>query len=175
MICDNISFVCLRTCVVSVYTMQTYTQLSLSMCRRPPTSSNLWSRLPEWLVIIHCMRLNFTLFKIISSILQPFFSPHSGELQSKSCRRKNSHPAVWQQEVGVVAERINAFPTVTFLQNNCPIMTASSRVLCKRVSHFSWLCTVVSGGVKSGKIFFWGKHSAAGVQYYSSQSKRSLS
>lgn len=101
------------------------------------------------------------------------YSQCSGELQSKSCWRTNSRPAVWQQEVGVAVERISAFPTVTFLQNNCPIMTASSRVLCKRVSHFSRLCTVVSGGVKSGKIFFWGKHSAAGVQCYSTQ--RSLS
>lgn len=129
----------------------------------------------EWLVIIHCMCLNFTLFKIISSILQPISPKYRGEPQSKTCWRMNSRPAVWQQEVGVAVERIRAFPTVTFLQNNCPIMTASSRALRKRVSHFSQLCAVVSGGVKSGRIFFWGKHSAAGVPCYSSQSERSLS
>lgn len=100
-----------------------------------PLASGCDCHAAEWLVITHCMHLNFTLFKIISSVLQPF-SKYKGDLQSKSCWRKDSCPAVWQQAVGVAVERTGAFRTGTFLWNNCPVMTASSRVLCKRVSHF---------------------------------------
>lgn len=50
-------------------------------------------------------------------------------------------------------------------KNNCPIITASSRVLCKRLSHFSWLCTAEEGRVWNN--LSWGKHSAGGVQWES--------
>lgn len=117
-----------------------------------------------WLSTI--MYLSLTSFETISPILHPFFQ-YSGELQSKTC----CHPAVWQREVGVAVEGIDDFPTEIFLQNNYPIMTVSSRLLCKGVTHFSLLSTIANGGVKSGKIFFWAEISgAAYVQCYSSSS-----
>lgn len=76
---------------------------------------------PRWLVITHSTLLNFTLSRIISSS----FPQCSGELQSQSCT-EDSRPAVWQQEAGAALRSFNGFPTVTFLQNNFLIMTAST-------------------------------------------------
>lgn len=151
----NMSFgMFMHTC--GEYPHSTLTQLFLCGCSRPPiNTSSLWTWLP-------CSRVtgNYPLYESQFHLIQDYFLnitalflQYGGELQSKSCWRKDRRPAVWQKEVGVTVERINAFHKVTFLQNNCPIMTASSRVLCKGVSHFSWLCAVASGGVKKWKIF----------------------
>lgn len=124
----------------------------------------------EWLVIIHCACLNFTLFKNNFLNITAIF-PHLNT--QKRCYSDGQPPSCVTTGGGSRCERINASPSETFLQNNCPIMTASSRVLCKSVSHISRLCTAVSGGVEWENIIFFEVNTAAGVHCSSSRSMRS--
>lgn len=126
---------------------------SLSMCIRPKiTISSLWAWLPH-----SSVTGNYPLYASQFHLIQYNFLnifPSTVESCNQRAAERTADQLCDSRRWELLLTESMLFPTVTFLQNNFPIMTASSRVLCKRVSHFSLLCTGVSGGVKSGKIFF---------------------
>lgn len=65
---SNMLFVCMKT--VNKHTHKYTSESVQQVSNQPPQPLDMIASTEKWLVIIHCMHLNFTLFKIISSAAQ---------------------------------------------------------------------------------------------------------